>query len=142
MRTPWSLVALVLVVGCEKSKATPGTVAAKKEQKASGKAEVEFFGSWETGGVKAEKVMFVAQLEPCAPVPDKPTRLGEQVLETPGPLFAEFFIAQGTTGHACVYGFDGSGTVVGVAGSTQNPMRFEGAGEIIFGRLGYTLAAP
>ncbi len=142
MRILWSLVALVLVVGCEKSKATPGAVAAKKEQKASSKAEVEFFGSWETGGVKAEKVMFVAQLEPCVPVPDKPTRLGEQALETPGPLFAEFFITQGTRGHACIYGFDGTGTVVGVAGSTQNPMLFEGAGEIVFGKLGYRLVAP
>jgi len=47
-------------------------------------AEVEFFGEWKAGGVKAAKVIFVAQAEPCTPVPEKATRDGEQNLHAEG----------------------------------------------------------
>lgn len=139
-------VAALVWVGCEKSKSaapspTPSTPS-KKELRASGNAEVEFFGTWAPGEVKAAKVIFVAQREPCAPVPDKPTRLGEEVLKAPGSLFAEFFIPQGTVGHACVYGLDEAGKVVGVASTTGNPMTFEGDGEVVKSNLSFTLQAP
>ncbi len=143
------LLALVVpglcLLGCPKSKTEPETppsaLAVKKAERASGKAEVEFFGTWSAGEVKAVKVMFVAQVEPCTPVPEKPTRFGEAKLDTAGPLFGEFFIPQGAKGHACVYGYDDAGRVVGVADSTQNPMTFEGSGEVMFAKLEFTLRA-
>jgi hypothetical protein len=129
---------LVLLAGCEKSKAPAPVPAPVKDEK----AEVEFFGSWEPGEVKAARYVFVAQAEPCLPVPQKPTRFGELKLEKPGSIFAEFYIPQGTVGHSCVYGLDDAGKVVSAAGSTQNPMTFKGTGEVIFGKLDYALKAP
>ena len=127
----WVLLLSVLASGCAEK--------LKKPKKKVVTAEVEFFGSWNAGEVKFASAMFVAQSEPCTPVPEKPTRLGEFTLGAPGPLFAEFFIPQGTQGHACVYAFDDSGKVVAVGSSTQNPMRFEGVGEVIFTKLDYAL---
>lgn len=118
----------VLAVGC-----------AEKPKKKLTTAEVEFFGSWNAGALKFASATFVAQSEPCTPVPEKPTRFGEFKLGAQGPIFAEFFIPQGSKGHACVYAFDESGKVVGVGSSTQNPMTFEGAGEVIFTKLDYAL---
>jgi len=124
----------VLAVGCVEKPQQP-----QKPRKKLVTAEVEFFGNWNAGDVKFARAMFVAQSEPCSPPPEKPTRFGEFELVKPGPLFAEFFIAQGTTGHACVYAFDESGKVVAVGNSTQNPMTFEGTGEVTFTKLDYTL---
>lgn len=147
MRTLLFALLLVTFVSCEKSKtevAPPTAPAAPKKVKedTAGKAEVEFFGTWSAGEVKAAKYLFVAQAEPCTPVPEKPTRYGEEQLAAPGPLFSEFYIPQGTVGHACVYGLDEAGKVVSAAGSTQNPMTFKGEGEVIFGKLDYALKAP
>ena len=142
------LVALLLVTGaaCEKSKApraeiAPAVTPQKKEKGGDGKAEVEFFGTWSAGEVKAAKVLFVTQSEPCLPVPGTPTRFGEAKLDAPGPLFAEFYIPQGTKGHSCVYGLDESGKVIGAADSSQNPMTFEGEGEVMKAKLEYVLKA-
>lgn len=137
MRSLLLALLLVTAASCEKSKTAP----AKAKVETSGKAEVEFFGSWSPGEVKAARYVFVAQAEPCVPVPEKPTRFGEEKLENPGPLFAEFYIPQGTRGHACVYGLDEAGKVVSAAGSTQNPLTFQGEGEVIFGRLAFELQA-
>ncbi|MFZ5440083.1 MAG: hypothetical protein ACOZQL_08745 [Myxococcota bacterium] len=138
--------AAVLTSGCEKSKTAPAAEAAttpsKKELRATGNAEVEFFGTWSPGEVKAARVIFVAQAEPCVPVPDKPTRFGEEKMKAPGNLFAEFFIPQGTKGNACLYGLDDAGKVVGVANTTGNPMTFEGEGEVVKSNLSFTLQAP
>jgi hypothetical protein len=145
------LVALLVVTGagCEKSKAprsevAPSVTPQKKEKGGDGKAEVEFVGTWSAGEVKAAKVIFVTQSEPCLPVPEKPTRFGEAKLDVgaPGPLFAEFYIPQGTKGHSCLYGLDEAGKVVGAADSTQNPMTFEGEGEVVKTKLAYVLKAP
>jgi hypothetical protein len=143
MRTSVLLVLIIAVSGCEKSKTTPAVVEAPKKVKpdTAGKAEVEFFGTWATGEVKAAKYVFVAQAEPCLPVPEKPTRFGEEKLDVPGPLFAELYIPQGTKGHACIYGLDETGKVVSVANSTQNPMTFEGEGEVMKAKLEYVLQA-
>lgn len=102
-------------------------------------AEVEFFGEWKKGGVKAAKVIFVAQAEPCTPVPEKATRYGEQKLDTEGNLFAEFFPDQGAKGYACVYGLDASGKIIAASGTAENPMTFEGAGEVIKANLKFEL---
>lgn len=147
MRTLTFTLLLVVTASCEKSKAPAqpeaAPVAKKKEKPdTTGKAEVEFFGNWNPGEVKAASWVFVAQAEACLPVPEKPTRFGEEKLDKPGPLFAEFFIPQGTVGHACVYGLDEAGKVVSAANSTQNPMTFKGEGEVIFGKLDYALKAP
>jgi hypothetical protein len=147
MRTLALALVIAVTASCEKSKAppppAPAPVEVKKEKiDAVGKAEVEFFGSWSPGDVKAASYVFVAQAEACLPVPEKPTRFGESKLEKPGPLFAEFFIPQGTVGHACVYGMDEAGKIVSAASSTQNPMTFKGGGEVIFGKLDYALKAP
>jgi hypothetical protein len=148
MRTLTFTLILIVTASCEKSKAPAqpeaAPVQAKKTEKidTAGKAEVEFFGNWSAGEVKAASFVFVAQAEACLPVPEKPTRFGEQKLEKQGPLFAEFFIPQGTVGHACVYGLDEAGKVVSAANSTQNPMSFKGEGEVIFGKLDYALKAP
>lgn len=152
MRPHLLAVSCLALFACEKSKPAavaappapaPAAEAPKKEKpNTAGKAEVEFFGKWSAGELKPAKVLFVAQAEPCTPVPEKPTRYGEHTLTEPGPLFAEFFIPQGTVGHACVYGLDAEGKVIGAAGEKQNPMTFQGEGEVIFGKLEYTLAAP
>jgi hypothetical protein len=102
-------------------------------------AEVEFFGEWKAGGVKAAKVIFVAQAEPCTPVPEKATRFGEQKLDTEGNLFAEYFIDQGTKGYACVYALDEGGKIIAAAGTAENPMTFEGSGEVIKANLKFEL---
>ncbi len=146
MRTLFVALLIVTVCSCEKSKAPVAASApvapTKVKNDTAGKAEVEFFGTWAAGEVKAAKYVFVAQAEPCLPVPASSTRYGETKLDAPGPLFAEFFIPQGTKGHACVYGLDESGKVVSAADSTQNPMSFEGDGEVIKAKLEYTLKAP
>ncbi len=148
MRTLVCALLVVAAMSCEKSKTAPvpatAPVPEAKKVKAdtAGKAEVEFFGSWSEGEVKAAKYVFVAQAEPCTPAPEKATRFGEETLTKPGPLFAEFYIPQGTVGHACVYGLDEAGKIVSAANSTQNPMTFKGEGEVIFGKLDYALKAP
>ena len=141
MRTLFTALLIVTFSSCEKSKASAPVEPKKSKADSAGKAEVEFFGTWAAGEVKAAKFVFVAQAEPCVPVPEKPTRYGEQKLDGPGPLFAEFFIPQGARGHACVYGLDESGKVISAADSTQNPMSFEGEGEVIKARLDYALKA-
>src|SRR5688572_3863507 len=103
MRTHLLLVSMLALAGCKESKdSKPSTAEAKpvekKQELADGKAEVEFFGQWGTGEVASTKNIFVAQAEPCTPVPEKPTRYGEATLDKPGPLFAEFYIPQGTVG--------------------------------------------
>ena len=137
---------VVAAMSCEKSKTAPLPAPVPEAKKVkvdtAGKAEVEFFGNWSEGEVKASKYVFVAQAEPCTPVPEKATRFGEEALTKPGPLFAEFYIPQGTVGHACVYGLDEAGKIVSAANSTQNPMTFKGEGEVIFGKLDYALKAP
>ena len=140
MRTLLLALMVVVVTSCEKSKTPPAP--AKVKADTSGKAEVEFFGNWSPGEVKAAKYVFVAQAEPCLPVPEKPTRYGEAALEKPGAIFAEFYVPQGSKGSACVYGLDDAGKVVSAADSTQNPMTFQGEGEVIFGKLAYELKAP
>ena len=130
MRLLMLLVSVLVLAGCP----------AKKKKMST--AEVEFLGSWNAGDVKFATATFVAQREPCVPVPEKPTRFGEMKMGAPGPLFAEFFITQGETGHACLYAFDESGKVVGVASSKQNPLTFEGAGEVMFSKLDFALQAP
>ena len=142
MRTVLFALVFVAVTSCEKSKPASTARQQAKEDKAAGKAEVEFFGHWSAGEVKAAKYVFVAQAEPCLPVPEKPTRYGESALEKPGALFAEIYVPQGSKGSACVYGLDEAGKVVSAAGSTQNPLTFQGQGEVIFGRLEFDLKAP
>jgi hypothetical protein len=146
MRTLLLALLVATIAGCEKSKAPPPAAAAapfaeKRLKDSAGKAEVEFFGSWSAGEVKAAKVVFVVQAEPCLPVPEKPTRFGETKMDGPGPLFAEFYIPQRTKGHSCLYGLDETGKVVSAADSTQNPMTFEGEGEVMKAKLSYELKA-
>lgn len=148
MRTLSFALVIAVASSCEKSKAPvadapkAAPVEVKKvKSDTAGKAEVEFFGNWNPGPVQAAKYVFVAQAEPCLPVPEKPTRYGEATLDKPGPLFAEFYIPQDTVGHACMYGLDATGKVVSAANSTQNPMTFKGEGEVIFGKLDYKLEA-
>lgn len=146
MKTLVTALSVFALFACQEKKSAPASSSpaapSKEAERKSGKAEVEFFGRWAPGEVKAAKVVFVAQAEPCVPVPEKPTRFGEATMDQPGALFAEFFIPQGTQGHACVYGLDAAGKVVGAASSTQNPMTFQGEGEVIFGKLDYVLTAP
>jgi hypothetical protein len=103
------------------------------------RAEVEFFGEWKPGGPKAARVVFVAQAEPCLPVPATPKRYGETVLEAPGSFFAEYFIPQDARGHVCLYGYDAQGAVVGAASWKKNPLRFFGEGEVVFADIELTL---
>lgn len=130
------LLVLLSLSACPKKDESKPAPAAKG---GSSTAEVEFLGKWSPGGVQAAKVVFVAQVEPCLPVPEKPTRYGEQKLDVPGNLFAEFFPDQGSKGHACVYAYDASGKVVGAASTAQNPMTFEGKGEVVKSDLSFEL---
>jgi hypothetical protein len=102
-------------------------------------AECEFIGDWSPGEVKAAKVIFTVQNEPCLPVPEKPTRHGESVLTTPGKFFTELFVAQGTMGHVCLYGLDERGKVVGAAAWEKNPTKMEGQDDLVFPDIKLTL---
>lgn len=93
--------------------------------------EAEFVGTWKPLDPPAAAVTFTVQLEPCLPVPQKPTRLGEEKLVQPGNFFAEFFLDRGTRGHLCVYATDERGKVVGAAAYPKNPVTFEGDGEFV-----------
>jgi hypothetical protein len=126
----------VFLCACPEKKSAPAAAVAPPAVK---KAEVEFAGKWSRNEVAAAKVVFVAQLEPCLPVPAKPTRFGEEVLKGEGQLFAEFFIPQGTKGHACLYAFDAAGAVVGTASYDKNPVTFEGEGEVVVGPMTMSL---
>lgn len=134
---------LLLMCACPKKEEpkapTPAVVAEAPKKAAPKSAEVEFFGEWKAGGVKAAKVIFVAQAEPCTPVPEKATRYGEQKLDGEGNLFAEFFTDQGAKGYACVYGLDESGKIIAASGTAENPMTFEGSGEVIKANLKFEL---
>ncbi len=96
-------------------------------------AEVEIVGTW-SSKVKAARVIVVAQAEPCVPVPASPRRFGSELaLDQEGPLFAEFFMPQGTLATVCLYALDEKGAVVGAAPFPQTPRTFEGLGELIVG---------
>ncbi len=141
MRNVLVMSVVAVISACEK-KPAPVLVEAKKpaEKAAVDKAEVEFSGEWSRNGVAAQKVLFVAQLEPCLPVPASPTRLGEEVMQHEGSLFAEFFIPQGTVGHACLYGFGADGAVVAAASYEKNPLTWKGNGEVVVGPMKFLLA--
>jgi len=137
-----SSLCVVVSGGCKKEPEVASPAAPSRLPKPSSKAEVEFVGKWTAGELLWTKAVFVAQAEPCTPVPASPTRYGEQALSEAGSLFAEFFIEQGAKGFACIYAWDGAGKLVGVAGTAQNPMTFEGEGEVVKARLDFVLAPP
>jgi hypothetical protein len=95
---------------------------------------VEFFGSIIAGEVKPTKTIFAAIQEPCTPVPAEVHSYG-QLLITGEKLFAEFFPPQGSAGHICAFAFDAEGRVIAVGTYAKNPVKFEGAGEVIFGNV-------
>jgi hypothetical protein len=145
------VLALSTFLGCERDRTAPTKVvqpqpvspaasqpalppppAPKPEHAAlTGDAEIEMIGEWQPGKVKAKAVVFVAQPDPCMPVPETTKRLGEANLTKPGAFFAEFFIPQGTKGHLCAYATDKKGRIVGAAAYAKNPVLFQGAGDII-----------
>jgi hypothetical protein len=134
------VVSLLCLGGCEKKPDAPPTKVVQKLGQPPKVAEVEFSGDWKSNGLAAARTEFVAQAEPCLPVPEKPTTLGTQKLEKEGPVFAEFFIPQGTKGYACLYSRDETGKVVAAASYPKNPLTFEGAGEIEIGPMVLSLS--
>lgn len=152
MHARW-LVAVLVLSGCERCaeskppvavpkpvQAAPAPVAAPAPPTHSEKAEVEFFGDWKPGPVKAAKVVFVAQAEPCLPINAAAKRYGDTELTAPGPFSAEYFIPQDSRGHVCLFGYDDAGKVVGAAAWEKNPLRFFGEGEVVFANIALTLA--
>lgn len=96
-------------------------------------AEVEVVGQWRSKVPGAKKHVAVAQVEPCVPVPAKPTRFGDEVtLEGEG-FFVEYFLPQGTRAHVCLYALDEQGAVVGAVTMPDTPRVFEGLGELMVG---------
>jgi hypothetical protein len=138
-RTLIAATVVLLLSACPEKKTTPVAVAPAPPQVK--KAEVEFTGDWSRNGVTAAKVIFIAQAEPCLPVPAKPTRFGEEQMKSEGHLFAEFFIPQGTAGHACLYGLDEAGKVVAAASYEKNPLTFQGEGEVVVGPVKLALVS-
>jgi hypothetical protein len=134
------VVTLLCLGGCEKKPAAAPAPVTQKLGQPPARAEVEFSGDWKSNGLAAARTEFVAQAEPCLPVPEKPTTLGTQKLEKEGPVFAEFFILQGTKGHACLYSWDEHGKVVAAASYAKNPLTFEGSGEIEIGPMVLSLS--
>jgi hypothetical protein len=131
-----ALLALALLAGagCKKDAGAPAAPAAPR------KAEVEMAGTWSRGAVAQGAVAFVAQKEPCLPVPASATVYGRTALENPGPFGVEYFIPQGSVGHACLYATQG-GKVIGAASYEKNPLTFQGEGEVTFMGLKLELAA-
>lgn len=126
------LVLFVLTVGCQK-KAEVAPAAAPPPAK---RAEVEFVGQWKRNGIESATVEFVAQKEPCLPIPAKPTTLGTHPFTTPeGRFLAEFFVEQGTVGHACLYAKDAQGVIVAAASYEKNPVTMQGEGEVVIGPM-------
>lgn len=115
---------------------TPAPAAAAEHPE---QAEVELFGEWRPGPVKAARATFVVQAEPCVPRPEKPTVYGQKDLAKPGTIGDEYFITWGAKGHACLYGFDEKGALVGAASYAKNPLTFEGEGEVIFHNVDFVL---
>jgi hypothetical protein len=96
-------------------------------------AEVEVVGQWRSKVPGAKQHVAVAQVEPCVPVPARPTRFGEAAtLEGEG-FFVEYFMPQGTRAHVCLYALDEKGAVVGAATVPDTPRVFEGLGELMVG---------
>lgn len=137
MRLPLPCLALLALslLGCpKKEKPAPTLPGPAKE------VECEFVGTWKPLDPPPAAVTFVVQLEPCLPVPAKPTRLGAEKLAQPGNFFAEFFITRGTQGHLCVYATDAGGAVVAAAAYAKNPVTFDGEGEFVTRHIDVELA--
>jgi hypothetical protein len=133
--------ALSTGTGCKKSSAEgagePGVGSQKPDPNKA--AEVEFTGEWKSS-VTAKTYYFVLQKDPCQPMTANTTTYGATSLAKPGPLFAEFFVPQGTLAHVCLFAKDEAGKVVGVASYDKNPVRLEGRGEIVVGPLSLIVA--
>jgi hypothetical protein len=143
----WSCALACLLLagpGCKKSpeaepgKSEPGVGSQKPDPDKA--AEVEFTGDWKST-VTAKVYYFVLQKDPCQPMTANTTTYGATPLAKPGPLFAEFFVPQGTLAHVCLFAKDEAGKVVGVASYEKNPVRLEGRGEIVVGPLSLVVAA-
>jgi hypothetical protein len=143
MSLRWSLV--VLIVGCVgascQKKADPAPAASASGAVPAKRAEVEFVGQWARNGVEVASVEFVAQKEPCVPVPTKATTLGTHPFTgAEGRFLAEFFVEQGTVGHACLYGKDAQGVIVAAAAYAKNPVTMQGEGEVVIGPMTLALS--
>ena len=139
MRAPGFLVvALLALAACPRKKeeapSPPAAAVAPKPKT----AEVEFFGTFKPGTVKAARAVFVAMQEPCSPLPAEAHLYGQKDIDV-DKLFAEFFPPQGSKGYLCVYGLDAAGKVVGWAAFAKNPVTFQGEGEVVIDHIDVTL---
>jgi hypothetical protein len=141
MRTlPLVVVSLCLCACPKKEEAAAPAAPAPAPVKKDRPAEVEFFGSVKPGALKPAKLVFVAQAEPCTPVPAEVHLIGKTEL-TAERLFAEYWPAQGTKGHVCAFGLDDKGQIIGAAGDARSPFTFQGDGEIIVDQIALELKA-
>ncbi len=92
-------------------------------------AEVEFFGTVETGKLKPSRIVFVVARGPCEATSEELDVI-EQTDVSPGKLFTEMFFPQGTVGHLCAIALDAKGQQVGFAAFAKNPVTFQGEGEV------------
>lgn len=140
MRTACAVAVVLLLSGCpKKDKEARGSD--PEAEKPKGKpAEVEFFGWVKPGKVTPARTIFVAQAEPCRPVPHEVHPYGKTEL-TAEKLFAEYWPEQGTVGHLCAFGLDEKGQVIAAASYAKNPVTFEGEGEVIFDHVELELKA-
>jgi hypothetical protein len=104
---------------------------------AAQKVEMEFKGTWESGGVNVKSVDFVVQSADCGAA--KTQVFGSKTLAEPGAFFAEFFVPSGSQAFVCLYGKTESGEIGAKAAYSGNPVRVTGTEEIYVKDIALTL---
>lgn len=97
---------------------------------AEDRAEVEITGTLKIAAKPAKLIAFVSR-RPCS-VKHLDDALGTVTVDpnVATNFFIEIFVPQGTTGHICAAGLDGSGNAIAFGSYSKNPVTFRGKGEI------------
>ncbi len=132
------LVLMVLVACKDKMSEAQSGGTPPKGAEAAQKVEMEFKGTWSSGGVNVKSVEFVVQSADCGAT--KSQVFGRKPLAEPGAFFAEFYVPSGSQAFVCLYGKTESGEVGGKAAYSGNPIRVAGTEEIYVKDMVLTLA--
>ncbi len=103
-------------------------------------AEVELFGTLETGKVSARRYFVYVSQKPCEEADATLLGATEHPAGSAREFFLEIFVPQGTQGHVCAAAVDEKGQQVGLAAYAKNPVVMQGQGEVIFKDVALTLA--
>jgi hypothetical protein len=91
-------------------------------------AECEFGGNVDVGELKPARIVFTLSKAACD-APDFEAM--KKVDLKPGSFFAEVFMPQGSVVNVCAFALDDKGQQIGTASYEKNPVKLEGAGEVV-----------